>query len=316
MLVLPNSTKYKSGQALLIVLLVMAVSLTVVLSIASRSVTDVATTKLEEESLRAFSAAETAVESALNNPAIGVSSGEIGDQAVDPQSYARYDLEVTNPAVGREFVHPLQIYSGESLTFWFVDHDANSNIDCNLPTSNCYAGLNNSTINICWGNSGTPNNSNNTPAIELSVYYDLTKQALTGNFSNVKIAKTVYDRNNSRWGSNNFRHAVNCSSVSGVNLAFSTGDIAFRTPGILNIPGSCVSDRGCLIMAKVKMFYNDTAHSVGVTVSDGNLPPQGIQVEATGQAGDSTRKVNVYQTYAETPSVLDAAVFSLGGLTQ
>jgi Tfp pilus assembly protein PilX len=55
----------QNGQALLIVLLGMAVVLTLVLSIVSRSVTDVSITKRDEESLRAFSAAEAGVEQAL-----------------------------------------------------------------------------------------------------------------------------------------------------------------------------------------------------------------------------------------------------------
>jgi len=60
-----NKNKKESGQALLIVLLGMAVILTLVLSIVSRSVTDISLTKKDEESLRAFSAAEAGVEQLL-----------------------------------------------------------------------------------------------------------------------------------------------------------------------------------------------------------------------------------------------------------
>ena len=52
----------QSGQALLLVLLSMAVILTVVLSILSRSILDVAVTTGEEEALRAFSAAEAGMQ--------------------------------------------------------------------------------------------------------------------------------------------------------------------------------------------------------------------------------------------------------------
>jgi Tfp pilus assembly protein PilX len=57
---------------LLIVLLAITVILTVVLSVTSRSVTDVTVTTYEEDALRAFSAAEAGVETALLNPAVGV----------------------------------------------------------------------------------------------------------------------------------------------------------------------------------------------------------------------------------------------------
>ena len=55
----------ESGQALLIVVLSLAVVLTVVLSILARSVTDIKLSTGSEESLRAFSAAEAGIERAL-----------------------------------------------------------------------------------------------------------------------------------------------------------------------------------------------------------------------------------------------------------
>ena len=56
MKILPRQTQ--SGQALLVILLSMAVILTLVLSVASSSITDVTVTTFEEDALRAFSAAE------------------------------------------------------------------------------------------------------------------------------------------------------------------------------------------------------------------------------------------------------------------
>ena len=53
--------RLQSGQALLIVLLGMAVVLTMVLSVVSRSVTDIQLTTRDDEALRAFSAAEAGV---------------------------------------------------------------------------------------------------------------------------------------------------------------------------------------------------------------------------------------------------------------
>lgn len=66
----------QSGQALLLVLLSMAVVLTIVLSILSRSVTDIAVTSRDEEALRAFSAAEAGVEQAL---VAGGGTGTVGN---------------------------------------------------------------------------------------------------------------------------------------------------------------------------------------------------------------------------------------------
>jgi len=57
----------KSGQATLIILLVVAVTLGFGLSIISQSITDVKISQHEQESSRAFSAAETGIEKALQN---------------------------------------------------------------------------------------------------------------------------------------------------------------------------------------------------------------------------------------------------------
>ena len=66
------------GQALLIVLLTLSVVLTIVLSIVSRSITDISITSLEEDSQRAFNAAEAGVEQAL------LKGGAIAETDIDP----------------------------------------------------------------------------------------------------------------------------------------------------------------------------------------------------------------------------------------
>jgi len=307
-----NHSKNYKGQALLIVLLVMAVSLTVVVSIASRSISDIATTKLEEESLRAFSAAETAVEEALKNPQVGTRTGTVGSETTEPESVAEYEVTVNTPFVNsNEFIHPSRAYSGEGLTFWFVGHDGDGNISCN--DVHCYSGDGGSRLNVCWGNDGTASNNSSTPALELSVYYDTSRNSTSGDFSGIQVAKAVYDPNNGRLSTNNFSSAGNCDSVSGVDLQFSTGNVTFTS---LGIPSGCVSGPGCLLMARAKLFYNSSPHSVGIALTNGNLPSQGIEVEATGKAGSSTRKLNVYQTHPEVPSILDNAIFSLNNLSK
>lgn len=59
--------KQKSGQVALIVLLIMIVILTIGLSLASRSITDVRISQDEKEALRAFSAAEAGIEEVLRD---------------------------------------------------------------------------------------------------------------------------------------------------------------------------------------------------------------------------------------------------------
>ena len=66
-----------SGQTLLVVVLMMVVALTVSLSVVLRSVSNVRTSTDEENSSRAFSAAEAGLELALKT------GGSIGNQTLD-----------------------------------------------------------------------------------------------------------------------------------------------------------------------------------------------------------------------------------------
>src|SRR3989338_3351838 len=72
--------KNEKGQAFLIVVLVMVVALTVGLSVASRTVTNLRTTAEEENSQRAFSAAEAGIEKALKTGPIS-SPLDLGNNA-------------------------------------------------------------------------------------------------------------------------------------------------------------------------------------------------------------------------------------------
>jgi Tfp pilus assembly protein PilX len=64
----------QSGQVALIVLLVMIVLLTIGISLASRSISDVRISQDEKEALRAFSAAEAGIENILSQPTITAGS--------------------------------------------------------------------------------------------------------------------------------------------------------------------------------------------------------------------------------------------------
>src|SRR5690349_3201017 len=58
---------HERGQILLIVVLVMTVALTIGLSVATRTINNIRTSTDEENSQRAFSAAEAGIEQALQN---------------------------------------------------------------------------------------------------------------------------------------------------------------------------------------------------------------------------------------------------------
>lgn len=288
----------------------MTVVLTVVLSVVSRSVTDITITTYEEEAQRAFDAAEAGIEQALLTGATGI--GNVGD--------ATYDVAITfpSPPSNDQFVYPDELVAGESATFWFVKHnETTGKMECPGSTS-C---LKSKKIDrICWGKPDTLNNELTTPAIELTIFYDYNPPQVVsyGNFSQVKLFRKTFDPNPSRIYLNKFNPAYSCSNkIGGKDFAFSTGEIDLS--GITDISGGkCGDELGCLLMVKVRMFYNTSqAHPIalGVQTTGGtSLPSQGQEIESTGMAGESTRKVNVFKSFAEPPFVFDAAVFSFGDL--
>jgi hypothetical protein len=71
-------------------------------------------------------------------------------------------------------------------------------------------------------------------------------------------------------------------------------------------------DTSGLQFAQIKMFYNDEPHAVGVKVGGGLLPSQGKMIDSSGVAGDSNRRVVVYQGWAEFPFASNSLISPFG----
>lgn len=289
----------EKGQSLLIVLLSMAVILTVVLSVISRSITDISLTTYSEDALRAFSAAEAGVERALI----------VGSDISEPVGEASFTAYVSGLAEGlASFDYPVEIYSGESIYIWFVSHDPTTgHLICGAQP--CYKGP---SAQFCWGKAGTSADAAS-PAVEISVFYD-SGQAGVGSedFANVRIARATFDPFAGRNPANSFAPATvgGCSSGS---YAFSA-NVDFTD---LGIPAACELNYGCLLAARVRTFYNNIlSHPVGVNVTGGLLPAQGRQIDSTGTTSNSSsvRKIQASRTFGGPPPIFDAAVFSEGNV--
>lgn len=294
----------ESGQALVLVLLSLAVVLTLVLFVLSRSITDVAVSSSQEESVRAFSAAEAGVEVALLNTVIG---SNYSNQLTNNSSY---NSVITSYSAGNpsDFAFPSPLLSGETMTTWFVGHDSNGNLICDSAAigTTCFKG---SSMKVCWGNPGvTSADSSTWPAIEVSIYYETTP----ADPATVRIARAAYDPNSSRAQTNSFAAPVTGScTISGMTYPFQE-TITFSG---LGIPSGSYNSANGLQFARIRMFYNTTAgQAVGVTVAGtgANLPSQGESIVSTGTAGGSNRKINVYQGWPESPFGGNAVISPLG----
>lgn len=292
------------GQALLLVLLSMAVVLTVVLSVASRSVTDVQVTTYEEDAYRAFSAAEAGIEELLKSPSGFTTATDTFSSGVS------FDAQITQESAGSEFNYPSELESGEVATFWFVTHDP-SNLNKFL---DCTSGIctRASQLEVCWGGSG----SYEVPAIILSIFYDQSRQATepNSNFSAVEVFSRTFDPDSVRRADNGFD--AGSGSCSFGSYTYSSGVVNLAS----GLPVGCAVSNpgGCLLMAKVKMVYNKNPQTVGIEVRGAGavLPSQGILISSEGSAGEVKRKVNVLQGYPVPQSPFENVLFSRHDITK
>lgn len=294
-----------SGQALLLVVLVVAASLIVVLSVVSKSVTDVTITSTEEDSLRAFSAAEAGVEEALLSLGSGAVVDPEGSVGTGSQT-GSYEGTVTQNSAGSSFNYPEQLLSGDTGTIWFADRDEDGNFDCSSGKT-C---TQNAELDLCWETS-VPEDSQRS-AVELTVFYDTTNSYLNNDFSNV-AAKTFMADSVNRQPENGILHrSVSSSCDLGSSQTFET--VHYYKQTTFNLSSDLPSGAD-LIMAKVRLLYNtSTPQGFGVHVVAGSLPAQGYIVSSSGTAGATRRKVQVFQGYPEPPAIFDSALFSLRGL--
>ncbi len=293
--------KNNSGQVLLLVLLAMAAVATMALSVVSRSITGVTVSTRDEESLRAFSAAEAGVEQAL---VTGTQQGII-DGSVDPivQTFPAADgtslvssftanIE-RYPPNASQFNYPFELESGESGSVWLATKSGSEVLDCSGPGSGeCFSGA---SLNLCWGKVGS-----DLSAVMVNILYkDATDQYAT--------RPVGYDPDPSRRSTNNFL-------ATGSATAIDIDGQAYAACANLNLD-ALIGASSTPILMRVTSLYNTVPQIFGVSASS-NLPIQGRKVSSTGVSGDSSRKIDAFLLNPEVPFIFDAAVYSEGGLTK
>lgn len=142
--------EYQRGQVLLIVVLVMVTALTVGLSVAARTITNIRTSEEAESSEKAFSAAEAGIEQSLtNNVAV---SGSFPNQAT-------YQTTIRTIS-GTEFRlnNGVPVLKDDAFDLWLSSYPN-------------YASPWSGTLTLYWGQSGevcaSSESSNTMPALEL-----------------------------------------------------------------------------------------------------------------------------------------------------
>jgi hypothetical protein len=266
-----------SGQALLIILLIMAVGLTVGLAVISRSVTDIGISRQEEESARVFSVAEAGIEEALRLGYAPAGAIEMGGITAT--------VSQTNLGKTQEFSFPGEYEVGDIQTLWLVEHKEDGTLD----TNNKYSA---GTIDVYWGKGGGI-----TPALEVTLIYDQ---------SGVKIMRWALDPDVSRRSTNNFDSADSGN--------FQIGGKTFKYKKSLS---SLPCPSAICYALRLRLLYNNEPQILGAKgtsnlpsqgicyESTANNPQTGI-----------TRKVRQCQFYKTPPGIFDYVLYSEGNLVK
>jgi hypothetical protein len=295
---LPNNRS--SGQAVLIILLVMAVILTIGLSVVSRSVTDINMSQQSEDSARAFSAAEAGIEQAL---LLGT-SGTVNFQNTSTS------VSISTSDVGMSaggYVYPTQIQVDEITTIWLSNYN---NTSC--PGENYCSVVTGSNLRVYWGNSGTASNNSFTPAIETSIYYKDAGDAAMP----YKVAKFVLDPHTNRMVPADQGFCVPGGSLcAGVSNFIINGENistqAFQFAATLDISPYISLPNKFPLLARLRLLYSmDKAHFLGANLPNGTFPSQGKDIYALGTSGKSSSKVHAFRPKPAPPAIFDFALYS------
>lgn len=270
---LQGSAFLEKGQALLVIVLVMVVTLTVGLSLATRSITNSRISTEEDNSQKAFSAAEAGIEELLKT------DGDLSEKS-DSGLDTTYKAVVMPRSSGRILLNGGGIVAkDEGADLWL----STPNFTGPSPS---YSAQKSGTFTVHWeqGESCLSTSTKPTAAIEVIV--------LEGNSQTAPTAKHyVFDPCGPRQSGNNFSP----SQASGETI----DNVTFQFRGSFPVTLGFV--------ARVIPLYGST--HVGVTASD--IPDQGRRIESTGKSGGTARKITVFRSYPKLPIELFAySIFS------
>lgn len=308
--------KKQQGQVIIILLLVMVIILAVALSVASRSVTEIATSTNTENSSRAFSAAEAGIEKLISQNVELGNVGILNPMTFPNQASVNGNWDANLPKRNENgFSGALEYppFGKESFAqFWLMDPDLN----CSNPGSRCYTQNN---FDIYFGTKKEYDlDRDNQPAMEVHViykqgneyknsryFYDSYSGSGTGNRDNNKFRQCNRDDpaplSRSCW----------CDGYSIQTNDYPAAAREFYCRAAVPPSGEGFGAGSQLIMARVRLLYTNLAHPVALKpTGSASLPLQTNIYKATGSSGNVQRKLEVFREKDVMPQFLDYVIFS------
>lgn len=279
----------QKGQVILVLILVMTVALAIGLSVIQRSLSDISTASKVEQSSRAYSAAEAGIERAIQAN-INITNLNLGNNAtvtaVVDDTVPDSNQALEYPSLSKEEVAHVWLANPETLA----------------------ASYNLGTIDLYWG---TPNTSDQ-PALEITVVYQ-------DNSGEYKSRKYFYDSDSIRASANRFSTTSCLSEGQGPIYTSLSPTVRkkFLCATQIGINSSWLPGLSKLILLRARILYSNVSQPLAVLPSTGgSLPNQAKIFKATGQSGQTQRKIQVTRLEKVVPFFFDYAVFSVGDISK
>lgn len=260
-----------SGQALILILLVMAVSLTLGVSVASRTITTIRQVSFSAQSAQALAFAEAGVEEALKCLDDGSCSAPYDPAAVDLTGDGTVDFDYRVTALGGGVLDSFPALArDETIEISLSGYPANT------------------PIYVSWVNTANEKETTDPAAVEIALVYQEAGV--------YRISRSAYDPDGTRRAGNNF--------FTPFTGSFNVNGVIYRYRVSVSVPSAPIAMR-------VRPLYSSTPSTFVFSAETGRaFPSQGARVESIGFSGAVRRKVEVLRADPALSELFDFAIFS------
>lgn len=262
----------REGQALLLILLVMAVALTIGVAVSSRAILTLRQITFSAQSVQALASAEAGLEDVLKCLNDGTCTAPYDPPAVDLNGDGSNDFDYVAKTVGGTDVFA-------DLPPLARDKVAQVSLD-GYPAA--------TSVFVSWVKSNNQPEVDNPTALEISLIY-----LEEGTY---KLARFAYDPDPIRRSANKFLAPGSLGYiVGGTTYSYQVSIAAPAAPKLL----------------RLRALYSKIPSSFAVSAAAGNnLPSQGVEIESTGFSGQVIRKVKAVYTAPALSELFDFVIFS------
>lgn len=264
-----NSSK---GQTLIIVILTLIIALTIGLSLASRTITNLRLSRQGEESSKAFQAAEAGVEEILQSSP-GCTPGTVCSLQT-LQNNTSYQTKVSYPSGTA-----IMLNGGE-----LVDQD--TGIDVWLSTYPDFTTPVSTTLTVYWATNNLTRctRDTNDATSDLLIRPAMEVIILSGSKLAPTMDKYLLETNGCS------SRIANSEAPGGANSNPGGFGVGFQNSKSITVVNG--------LIARVIPIFNSTKV---VVTSTNALPRQGTVIESTGKAANTVRKVQYFASYPQVP---------------